>query len=80
MLPEISLIGKVHLTTFDNGRARTKNEYFLYLEDYDYCNDYKSLIDKYITENPDDILLITGSLTFTYVVREYLKQKGIIND
>ena len=80
MLPEISLIGKVHLTTFDNGRARTENEYFLYLEDYDYCNDYKSLIDKYITENPDDILLITGSLTFTYVVRDYLKQKGIIND
>ena len=80
MLPEISLIGDVHLTTFDNGRARNESEYFLYLEDYDYIDDYKSLIDKFIVENPDDILLITGSLTFTYVVREYLKQKGIIND
>ena len=80
MLPEISLIGTVHLTTFDNGRARNESEYFLYLDDYDYANDYKTLIDKIISENPDDVLLVTGSLTFTYVVREYLKQKGIIND
>ena len=80
MLPEIGLIGDVHLTTFDNGRARKDSDYFLYLEDYEYCENYQSLIDRFINENPDDILLITGSLTFTYVVRKYLKQKGIIND
>ena len=80
MLPEIGLIGDIHLTTFDNKRARTDSEYFLYLEDYEYSNDYQSLIDRMITEYPDDILLITGSLTFTYVARAYLKQKGIIND
>lgn len=80
MLPEIGLIGDIHLTTFDNCRARKDSDYFLYLEDYEYCDNYQSLIDRFINESPDDILLITGSLTFTYVVRKYLKQKGIIND
>lgn len=80
MLPEIGLIGDIHLTTFNNGRARKDSDYFLYLEDYEYCEDYQSLIDRFINENPDDILLITGSLSFAYTVRKYLKQRGIIND
>ena len=80
MLPEIGLIGDIHLTTFDNGRARESGDYFLYLEDYDYSNDFKTLFEKLSEENPDDIILFTGSLTFTYVVRNHLKQKGILND
>ena len=80
MLPEIGLIGDITLTTFDNGRAREEGDYFLYLEDYKFDNDYKSLIDNLMTTFPEDIILITGSLTFTYVVRSYLKEKGLISD
>lgn len=80
MLPEIGLIGNIYLTTFDSPRAREEGEYFLYLEDYKFYNDYKSLLDTLISENPDDIILVTGSLTFTFEVRKYLKEKGIIND
>lgn len=76
MLPEISLIGDVHLTTFDNGRARDDSDYFLYLEDYSYNADYKELLNSLINEYPEDIILVTGSLTFTFEVRKYLKEKG----
>ena len=80
MLPEIGLIGDITLTTFENGRARGADDYFLFLDDYKYENDYKSLIDNLITTYPEDIILVTGSLTFTYEVRKYLKQKGLINE
>lgn len=80
MLPEIGLVGDITLTTFDNGRARSEDEYFLYLEDYKYENDYKSLLDNLIATYPDDVILVTGSLTFTYQVRKYLKEKGLLND
>ena len=80
MLPEIGLIGDITLTTFDNGRAREEGDYFLYLEDYKFENDFKALLDNLIETYPEDTILVTGSLTFTYVVRNYLKEKGLIND
>ena len=80
MLPEISLIGKITLTTFHHVRARTEEDYFLYLEDYAFEESFESLIDRLIEENKDDVILVTGSLAFTYVVREYLIMKGIIRD
>ena len=80
MLPEISLIGKVTLTTFDNPRARLEDDYFLYLEDYQFVEDYKALIDQLLLEYPEDSILITGSLAFTYKVREYLESKGLIKN
>lgn len=80
MLPEIGLIGKITLTTFDNPRARAEEDYFLYLEDYPFENDFKALLDRMIEEYKEDVILVTGSLTFTFVVREYLKKKGLIND
>ena len=80
MLPEISLIGEVTLTTFENGRARDDSDYFLYLDDYKYNCDYKALIDSLISEAEENtMILVTGSLTFTYVVRNYLKEKGLLN-
>ena len=81
MLPELSLIGEVNLTTFDNARAREEGEYFLYLDDYKFNGDYKNLIDDLLANSVEtDVILITGSLTFTYVVRKYLIEKGLIND
>ena len=79
MLPEIGLIGDITLTTFDNPRARNEDDYFLYLEDYKYEDNFEALINRLMEEHKEDVILITGSLAFTYVVREYLKKKGIIN-
>ena len=78
MLPEIGLIGDVTLTTFDNGRARKEEDYFIYLEDYRFVPNYEEEIMRLLEEYPNDILLITGSLTFTYVVRDFLKKKGML--
>ena len=78
MLPEIALIGDITITTFDNGRARKEEDYFIYLEDYKFASDYQMLIENLLTEYPDDLILVTGSLTFAYEVRKYLKNKGLL--
>lgn len=78
MLPEIGLVGDITLTTFPNGRAREESDYFLYLEDYKFEPDYKKLIDELIVGDPEGVILVTGSLAFTYVVRDYLKEKGLV--
>ena len=78
MLPEIGLLGDITITTFDNARAREEMDYFLYLADYKYVGDYKQALKELLEAYPDDVILITGSLTFTYVVREYLKESGLL--
>lgn len=78
MLPEIGLIGDITITTFDNGRARTKDEYFIYLDDYKYEDNYQELILNLLNEYPEDMVLITGSLTFTLEVRKFLQEKGML--
>lgn len=60
------------LTTFDHPRARTIDEYFLFLGDYQFEEDAKELIQRKIQEFPDDAILITGSLAFAAYVRELL--------
>lgn len=74
MLPELSLVGNIHLTTFNHPRARNGNEYFLYLDEYEFNDDYKSLLDNLIS-NKENLILVTGSLAFTYEVRKYLNDK-----
>ena len=72
MLPEISLVGKVYLTTFDHPRARNKDEYFLFLNDYDFVDDYKALLNTLISDENIDVIVVSGSLAFAYEVRDYL--------
>ena len=74
MLPELSLIGNIHLTTFNHTRARSADDYFLYLNEYDFNDDYKNLINT-LKEDSSNIILITGSLAFTYEVRNFLNGK-----
>ena len=78
MLPEISLLGDVTITTFENARAREEEDYFLYLEDYHYNDNFKAALLDLINNYPEDIILVSGSLTFTYVVREFLIQQGLL--
>ena len=62
MLGEIS--ADITLTSFDHPRARSYEEYFLFAEDYTYKDDAIRAIREAMTNYPDDIVLITGSLAF----------------
>ena len=60
------------LTTFDNKRARTENDYFIYLEDFPFTNDYVLLLKKYRELYKEDIILFVGSIAFIDEVRKRL--------
>lgn len=60
----------VILTTFDHKRARKEDDYFLYLADYKFEQDYQKVINDLIANYPDDIVLVTGSLAFIGLVRK----------
>ena len=76
MLIPLGLISNdVVLTTFKHKRARTEEEYFLYLGDYQFVEDYMSYIKELEEKYPDDLILITGSLCFAGIVREAIKNE-----
>lgn len=77
MLPEIALLGDVSLTTFDHLRARNEEDYFLYLEEYKFYDDHVSLLRELKANYPDDVILVTGSLAFAFLVNDEII-KGII--
>jgi len=62
----------ITLTTFNHPRARTKEEYFLYLGDYQFTDDYMSKIHELSEIYKDDLILVTGSLCFAGIVRKNL--------
>ncbi len=64
MLPEIALLGKLYLTTFDHPRARREEDYFLYLSEYEFRQDYKGLVNELKEQNPDALIIFTGSTAF----------------
>lgn len=69
MLTELNFLSNdIYLTTFNHKRARTKNDYFLFLEEYKFEEDYVSLIKTLKQEYPDDIILVTGSLYFANLI------------
>ena len=62
------------ITTFDNPRARTEDEYFLFAADYPFREDAKELIKEKMEQYPDDVILVTGSLAFAaYVKAMFIK-------
>ena len=64
------------ITTFDNPRARTEEEYFLFAADYPFVENAEELIKSKIEQFPDDVILITGSLAFAaYVKKLFLEGK-----
>ena len=74
MLISLGLISSdVVLTTFNHKRARTEEEYFLYLGDYKFVENYLDYIKELETKYPDDVVLVTGSLYFAGIVRKALK-------
>ncbi|MFA5422065.1 MAG: cyanophycin synthetase, partial [Bacilli bacterium] len=67
----------IALTTFDHKRARTKDEYFFYLDEYPFYDDYRQAIKELQEKYPDDIIVITGSLAFAALARRYLLGKEL---
>lgn len=68
-----NFVNDVTLTTFDHPRARNEEDYFLYLGDYSFNENYLNLINEKLTQYPDDVVLVTGSLAFAGKVKEVLK-------
>ena len=78
MLNQLGAIsGDITLTTFDHPRARTEDEYFLFLGDYKFEANAVELIKQKMAEFPEDAILITGSLAFAGLVRKWFKE-GLI--
>lgn len=70
MFPILNRISHdITLTTFDHVRARKEDEYFLFIDEYKYDNDYVKAIKEKIIEYPDDVILVTGSLAFAALVK-----------
>ncbi len=61
------------LTTFPHNRARKEEDFFLFLDEYRFEKDAISLIKQKMEENPEDIILATGSLAFTSYIRKNLR-------
>ncbi len=80
MLPKLSVLSKdLTLTTFDNPRARKEEDYFIFLDDFPFEQDYKKLIKEKMAMYPNDIILVTGCLAFAGIVSEQFK-KGEYDD
>ena len=72
ILDTISL--DITITSFDHKRAKTEDEYFLFLSTYKFDGDYLGKIKELRETYPDDIILITGSLYFAGLVKRELKK------
>ncbi len=66
---------EIFLTTFDDKDAKDEMDYFLYIADYSYQEDWRSALNNLLSTYRDDLILVTGSREFAYLVREYLSTK-----
>ena len=70
MLPEIGLLGKIYISTYENKRAREESDYFLFLDEYEFNDNYRSLIKKIKEEHPECMIVVTGSSVFASLVSD----------
>ena len=61
------------LTTFPHKRARTMEDYFLYLEDHSFNEDPIAAYQELVTKYPEDVILIVGSLAFAAYMKNNIK-------
>ena len=62
------------LTTFDHKRARAMEDYFLFLDDYNFKDDALLALEDLKANYPDDVILITGSLAFAAYMNKKIKR------
>lgn len=72
ILDEIS--DDITITTFNHPRAKTKDEYLLFLETYKFVDDYIGEIKSLCEQYPDDVILVTGGLYFAGLVKRELSK------
>ena len=70
ILDEIS--DDITITTFDHPRAKTKDEYLLFLETYKFADNFVNKVQELRSEFPDDVVLVTGGLYFAGLVKREL--------
>ena len=61
------------LTTFPHKRARTEEDYFLYLDDHSYNEDPVAALNELKEKYPEDAILIVGSLAFAAYMKDKIK-------
>ena len=64
----------VNLTTFPHKRARTMEDYFLYLDDHSFSEDPVAKLNELKEKYPDDAILIVGSLAFAAYMKNVIKR------
>ena len=62
------------LTTFPHKRARTMDDYFLYLDDHSYNEDPVAALNELKEKYPEDAILIVGSLAFAAYMKNMIKR------
>ena len=70
-------VADITLTTFDHPRARTEDEYFLYVADHPFDADPIGAVERLLDLYPEDVVLITGSLYFVGLMRKAILEKGL---
>ena len=63
----------ITLTTFPHERARTEEDYFLYMEDHSFKEDALAALNDLMTNYPNDCILVTGSLAFAAYIKHNYK-------
>ena len=64
----------VNLTTFPHKRARTEEDYFLYLDDHSFNEDPVANLNELKEKYPEDAILIVGSLAFAAYMKNVIKR------
>ena len=62
------------LTTFPHKRARTMEDYFLYLDDHSFNENPEEALKELIEKYPDDVILIVGSLAFAAYMKNVINR------
>ena len=70
-LPTLAnIIPSITLTTFPHPLARGEEDYFLYAGDHPFEADALATLKRFLEENPDDVVLVTGSIEFCAYIRK----------
>ena len=70
-------VATITLTTFDHPRARTEEEYMMYVDDHPFVADPVEGLAHLLEEYPADTILVTGSLAFVGSMRKAILEGGL---